>query len=304
MKRLRIVIFSDSTGWHERQLAGACTARQAEASVVSLRECRIVPGGGIDGLLIPGFERRLPDAAFVRCVPGGSFEQVTLRLDVLHALGASGTPVFNGARAIECTVDKAMTSLLLSRAGIPAPPTWVCESAAVADQIHRREAAAGHKLVLKPLFGNRGRGLLLLDADSVLPDAQTNAGVYYLQRFVPSPARLARDWRLMVIGKRTLTAMERVSRHWITNRARGAACRPARPTDAMCELAERATAAVAADYAGVDITQDENGDFLVLEVNSIPAWSGLQQVSTMNIADALIGALCQQVPGGMLNVVQ
>ena len=38
----------------------------------------------------------------------------------------------------------------------------------------------------------------------------------------------------------------------------------------------RAAACVGADYAGVDIIQARDGRFLVLEVNSMPAWNGLQ----------------------------
>jgi tetrahydromethanopterin:alpha-L-glutamate ligase len=62
----------------------------------------------------------------VRGIAGGSFEQVTKRWTVLHALLALGVPVYNEPRAIERSVDKAMTSLLL-HARRPArrrPPGW------------------------------------------------------------------------------------------------------------------------------------------------------------------------------------
>ena len=52
---------------------------------------------------------------------GGTFEAVTMRLGVLHALRELGVPVWNDARAIERCVDKSMTSFLLTRAGIPTP---------------------------------------------------------------------------------------------------------------------------------------------------------------------------------------
>ena len=47
--------------------------------------------------------------------PLGTFEQVTLRLDFLHALTDLSVKVVNSARVIEKTVDKAMTSHLLKR---------------------------------------------------------------------------------------------------------------------------------------------------------------------------------------------
>jgi tetrahydromethanopterin:alpha-L-glutamate ligase len=46
----------------------------------------------------------------VRGIAGGSFEQVTKRLGVLHALRELGVPVYNDASAIERSVDKSMTS--------------------------------------------------------------------------------------------------------------------------------------------------------------------------------------------------
>jgi glutathione synthase/RimK-type ligase-like ATP-grasp enzyme len=48
-----------------------------------------------------------------------------------------------------------------------------------------------------------------------------------------------------------------------------------------------AARAVEIDYCGVDIIRDRDGKLYVLEVNSIPAWKGLQSVVAMDIAQAL-----------------
>ena len=42
------------------------------------------------------------------------------------------------------------------------------------------------------------------------------------------------------------------------------------------------------DYCGVDIIRDRHGNLYVLEVNSIPAWKGLQGVVDVDIAQALV----------------
>ena len=115
----------------------------------------------MSGLDIAGLGERLPDAVLVRSMSGGTFQAVTLRLGILHALRENGVLVWNDARAIERCVDKSMTSFLLARAGIPTPPAWAIESHAAAQAIVRRESAQG-PLVLKPLFGSQGRGLKLL----------------------------------------------------------------------------------------------------------------------------------------------
>ena len=130
-----LAIMTDVTGWHTRQLQAALRARGCIGRCVDLAECRIDTTTAWHGLVIPGFGRELPDAVLVRGIAGGTFEQVTKRLGVLHALRELGVPVYNDARAIERSVDKSMTSLLLHAARIPTPPTWVTESQAQAQRI-------------------------------------------------------------------------------------------------------------------------------------------------------------------------
>jgi tetrahydromethanopterin:alpha-L-glutamate ligase len=295
MSNKHIIIFSDTDGLHEDKLADAFASHGAQSTRISLVDCQINYSSKSSGLLIPGFDNFLPEAAFVRAIPDGSFEQVTFRLDILHALEESGVLVYNSARAIERTVDKGMTSFILAQAGVPSPDTWVCESRDEAREIINRETSTNQKLVLKPLFGNCGRGLQLLDSDSTLPDLEEIHGVYYLQKQIISADQKGRDWRVFVIGNQAIAAMERISDHWITNRARGGKCFPAVLTAEIRELAEAASRAVGMNYAGIDIIRDAEGNYLVLEVNSVPAWRGLQSVIEKDIpqmlADDLI-ALC------------
>ena len=82
----RIVIMTDEIGWHTRQLQAALRARGAVGRCVDLADCNIDTTAAWHGLVIPGYGRELPDAVLVRGIAGGSFEQVTKRLTVLHAL--------------------------------------------------------------------------------------------------------------------------------------------------------------------------------------------------------------------------
>ncbi|NDZ11606.1 RimK family alpha-L-glutamate ligase [Variovorax sp. WS11] len=294
---LRVAIMSDETGWHTRQLQAALRARGALGRCVDLAACQIDTTAAWHGLVLPGYGRELPDAVLVRGIAGGSFEQVTKRLGVLHALRELGVPVYNDARAIERSVDKSMTSLLLHAARIPAPATWATESAAQARRIAMRETAAGHALVLKPLFGSQGKDLQLVgEVDGVhhpMPDIDTRyAGLAYLQRFVPPVAAPGFDWRVLVVGGRALTAMRRVSAHWVHNVAQGARCEPAELEHPLAQLAERAALALDMDYAGVDLIAAASGPRIqVLEVNGVAAWQGLQRVTRFNIAGAIVDDL-------------
>lgn len=292
MSEGRYAVASDAWGWHERVLARAFSRRGAEAAFFSLRECFFRPDerGGVE-VALPGFAGSVPTALFVRSVPGGSFEQVTRYLDILHALAACGVRVVNGARAIERTVDKAMTSFLLAQRGVAHPPSWTLESEEKACEVVRLELARGHRLVQKPLFGSQGRGLRLVEDERDLGDPDSYAGVFYLQRFVPTASGGGRDWRVFVVGGNPLAAMERRSESWITNRARGGSCRAVEPGREIGQLAAAACAAVGADYAGVDVIAAPDGALTVLEVNGIPAWRGLQEASGVEIAETLVSDL-------------
>jgi RimK family alpha-L-glutamate ligase len=284
-------------GWHTRQLQAALRSRGAVGRCIDLADCHIDTTAAWHGLAIPGFGRDLPDAALVRGIAGGSFEQVTKRLGVLHALRELGVPVYNDARAIERSVDKSMTSLLLHAAQVPTPPTWATESAAQAQRIVMRESAAGHALVLKPLFGSQGKGLQLVGrvqgVHQPLPPLDKAFGsLAYLQRFVPPAAEPGFDWRVLVIGGQAVTAMRRVSTHWIHNVAQGARCEPAELTPALAQLAERAAHALDMDYAGVDLMPSPaTPGIQVIEVNGVAAWQGLQRVTGFNIARAIVDDL-------------
>jgi RimK family alpha-L-glutamate ligase len=305
---LRIGIATDATGWHTGRLRRALRERGAAARCFDLADCRFDTTSGPHGIVLPGFGHTLPDAVFVRGIAGGTFEQVTLRLGLLHALRELGVPVYNDARAIERSVDKSMTSFLLNLHGVPTPATWAGESAAFAQRVLMREAAANRRVVLKPLFGSQGKGLRRLGANrrdgslAPLPSLRALGQVAYLQRYVET-ARPGFDWRVLVIGGRAVAAMRRVGgKGWIHNFAQGAKCERAPLDPVLADTAERAARALSLDYAGVDLipsrrtssSGDDENRPLVLEVNGVAAWRGLQSVTDLDIAAALADDLLER----------
>lgn len=292
----RVVIFTDDPGWHGRSLRRALDERGVEAVFLSLKDARFVIEEGRNVPRLPGFNGALPRGAFVRGVPGGALESVILRLDVLHALAMLGVPVFNSGRAIERTVDKVLTSFLLSCRGVPTPATSACESMAEAQTFCAPLFAARRSVVLKPLFGSQGQGLMLLGNAAELAAATPVGGVFYLQEFLGRTAPPHQDWRVMVIDGRARFCMRRESTHWITNRAQGARCLPAPLEAPLATLAEAAAAALEVDYAGVDLLLGPDGDWRVIEVNGIPAWWGLTQATGADVTGALAEAFLARLP--------
>ena len=290
----RIALFAEGGDWHAARLGEAFAARAAALVRLSLDRAMLATGTET-GVELPGFDDGLPDAVLVKTVAAGSFEAITLRLGILHALRDLGVPVWNDARAIERCVDKAATSFHLARAGLPTPATWTTEDREAACRIVARECGQG-PLVLKPLFGSQGRGLLLVERPEDLPPPEATGGVHYLQRLVRSPAGLFEDYRLFVVAGRVVAAMARRGATWITNVKQGGEPLPFAPDARMTRLAVAAAGAVGADYCGVDLIRDEAGQPLVLEVNSMPAWAGLQSVTPVDIAAAIADGLLAALP--------
>ena len=73
-----IVMFGDGRDWHGRSLARAFKRRGITPLIAPLNACGFSTETAT-GLFIPGLGDRLPEGAFVRFVPGGSFEAVVAR---------------------------------------------------------------------------------------------------------------------------------------------------------------------------------------------------------------------------------
>lgn len=291
----RIAIFTDDPGWHGKQLSRAFSAKGYEATYVSLTECRIQLQDQQLPLYIPCFEQALPDAVFVRGVPGGSLEEVVLYLDILHALKIMGIPVYNDGHAVERSVDKGMTSFLLQQAKVPTPQTWVLRDRDVALNIAEEQLSQGKQLISKPIFGSQGEGIRRIEKKTDLLWLSHSHGVYYLQQFIDCAGEGYSDWRVFVVHGKVIATMQRHGVHWLNNVARGASCSQQKASIEMAYIAIKATAALQMNYAGVDIICMQGGGYQVIEVNSIPAWKGLESVCGIKVAEILVDDLLSQL---------
>jgi RimK family alpha-L-glutamate ligase len=149
------------------------------------------------------------------------------------------------------------------------------------------ELKKGHLLISKPLFGSQGEGIRRLEKMTDLFWLTDSHGIYYLQRFVHCSGIGFSDNRVFVVNGQAVAAMRRRGKSWLNNVARGASCERIDLNDELANLAIKATSALAMDYAGVDIIQDTAGHYTVIEVNSIPAWKGLESVCNITVADIL-----------------
>lgn len=291
----KIAIFTDDPGWHGKQLKLAFANRGYESYPVSLTEAKIqLEESGLT-VQIPKFEQKLPNAVFVRGVPGGSLEEVVFYLDILHALKLLNIPVYNDAYAIERSVDKGMTSFLLKNAGLPTPPTWVLRNREHALEIAEAQLKQGYQLISKPLFGSQGEGIRRIEKMTDLFWLTSRHGIYYLQRFVQCKGEGYVDKRVFVINGKVIAAMRRHGgKSWLNNVARGARCEAIEADKTLAQLAIKAATVLKMDYAGVDIIKDREGNYSIIEVNSIPAWKGLESVCNVTVAEYLAADLIER----------
>ena len=298
---MKVVILSARSGWHTEQLCRALAVRGHVGRVLPYESLvtRLGTADAPGALSSEGASIFDADAVLARIVPKGSLEQIIYRMDALHWIEQRGVPVMNSPRAIERSVDKFYTSALLQEAGLPTPETVVCESAsdamtAIRDMLGSRSDGGGGDVVIKPLFGSMGHGLVRVGdpeaAFRIVRALEQVRAVFYVQRALDHGGR---DIRAFVVGGRVLGAIERRAPpgEWRTNVSNGGVARPFDLPSEWARLALVAAHAVGADYAGVDLLPSRDGNVFVLEVNGIPGWRGLQQATGIDVADAVVGQL-------------
>ena len=227
------------------------------------------------------------DVILVRTMPPGSLEQVVFRMDALARLEASGTRIVNSPRSLECAVDKYLTTARLQASGLPVPATIVCEHE---DDAMLAFEHLGGDVVVKPLFGSEGRGIVRVsDPDLAHRTFRTLMrldAVLYLQRFINHGGF---DVRILVLDQQVVGGIQRRSPNdFRTNVAREAVAVPHQPTEREIDFALRATATTGALIAGVDLLYDQQGNCYVIEVNAVPGWQAFGRVTGIDVATKLI----------------
>ena len=297
---LRVAVVGEPTGWHVGRLLAALAARGHHGAVVrwtdlagEVRAAQSPASACGGGTAAERFQPPAIDEAdlvIVRGMPGGGLEEVIFRMDLLGRLAARGTPVVNSPRGLEIAIDKYLSLARMAAAGLPVPRTMVAQSP---DAIRAAWHALGRDCVAKPLFGSRGRGIVrITDEESLAPliagataDMPTG-GVGYLQEFLPHDGW---DVRILLVGEEAF-AMRRfaASGEWRTNVSLGGRPEAFSPQADWVELARAAARAVETEIAGVDLLPARDGRVLVLEVNAVPGWRGLEAATGVPVADTIV----------------
>jgi RimK family alpha-L-glutamate ligase len=281
---MRLSVLSPQDGWHYRDLcraAGELIDDGQRDIHVSHFEFGLLAGGLIDQETKFNIDA---DMIFVRTMPPGSLEQVVFRMDLLQRLVESGTPVVNSPKCVEASVDKYLSLSKLAAVGLRVPDTLVSQSL---EQSLLDFEKLGSDVVVKPIFGSMGQGIVRLQNDPTqdFRNRIERGEVIYQQRFIDHGGS---DVRLLVIGEQVWGMRRSNSNHWITNISRGGIGSPHPPSAAEIEIARRACQAVGARVAGVDLIYDQNKLPYVLEVNAAVGWKEISRVLQIDVAKIIL----------------
>jgi ribosomal protein S6--L-glutamate ligase len=163
------------------------------------------------------------------------------------------------------------------------------------------EQVGGFPLVLKLTTGTQGVGVMIAESIGSMRsalDALWGLGQNILvQEYIREGG--ASDIRVVVVGGRAIASYRRIAPEgeFRSNMHRGAKGERVAPDGETLSMAVKSAAALGLDVAGVDIMTGSEGP-VVLEVNASPGLKGVESVTGVDVASAIIDlAVSKAGPG-------
>ena len=284
------LILTDKEGWHFHQLKNSLNKRNHSIISACLSEMSIHLENDKSLIFINGEKMPHVDNVIVRFIPGGTLEEIVFFLNILKILEAMGIKVSNNAVSIEGTVDKLYTSYLLNNNNIKTPATYVMRRYEEASNFIK-DNYKNNTWIYKPLFGSQGDDIKLIKSRDDLDAFENPSNIYYFQKYLENSTSY--DFRVLVIRKDDNIKyfhMTRYGNTFLNNFSKGAKCIKENVDQKVIDLAIKSSKLLNIDFCGVDIIEYKN-KYYVIEVNSVPAWKGLQAVEDESISDWIINYL-------------
>lgn len=229
---------------------------------------------------------------------------VFLDKDILLAtyLKEKGIPIFNDPLVIETCDNKAKQYIQLAKHQVPMPKTIIAPKVYPSYSIQHTQyykqvlQQLGLPLIIKEGHGSFGMKVYLIETEEAFYEkTEALRGVdYVFQQFVASSR--GRDIRVNLVGGEIVAAMERSSEtDFRANITNGGSAKPVLLTERQQTVAKQATAAVQAEFAGVDLLFGEQDEPLVCEVNAAAHIRNIYHVTGINVADAMIAYILRKL---------
>lgn len=207
-----------------------------------------------------------------------------------------GVFTLNGSTAISIARDKLRALQVLTRHSIGIPESICVQHKD--DILPAIAKVGGAPVMIKLLEGTQGIGVILAEsnrsAEAIVETLQVAKQNVLIQKFVAESR--GKDIRAFVVGNRVVAAMRRVAQgdEFRSNVHRGGLTEAVSLSPLYESTAIRAAQIIGLNIAGVDLLEGELGP-LVTEVNASPGLEGIEQATKVDVADAIIAFLEEQV---------
>lgn len=190
-------------------------------------------------------------------------------------------PIINNYTSFALTEDKFKTSYLLRHENILTPDFKLCHRNDL-KELKTALSELGGKAIYKPVDGWGGMGLVKIESETTLDMLipflnQIDTRCLYFEKFIPYDNT---DFRIDIVDGKFISCYGRKAPKddWKTNITSGGTIMLREPNDRIIEIAKKAAAITGLEIAGVDlIYNQELEDYVVLEVNGIPAFATPEQ---------------------------
>jgi len=208
---------------------------------------------------------------------------------VVRQFELMGVATANGSDALLRARDKLRCYQLLAGEGIGLPDTVFGDNPDDTADLMSLLGQPPH--VIKLVEGSQGNGVILAEGLSASRSViEAFRGIYanfLVQEFIAEAG--GADLRCFVVGDRVVAAMHRQAEpgEFRSNLHRGGVAGPAELSPAERATAVRAARLIGLEVAGVDLLRSRRGP-LVLEVNASPGLEGIEGVTGVDVAGAVI----------------
>jgi ribosomal protein S6--L-glutamate ligase len=215
---------------------------------------------------------------------------------VVRQLEQMGVFTVNTSHAISVSRDKLRSLQILSRHDIGLPPTAFARRRE--DILPSIERVGGAPVIIKLLEGTQGVGVILAEnikiAEAIIETLHGAKQNVLVQKFVAESK--GRDIRAFVVGGRVIAAMRRtaVGQEFRSNVHRGAQATRVDLSEDYARTAVHAAQIMGLQVAGVDMLEGRDGP-QIMEVNSSPGLEGIEGATGVDVADAIIAHIENQV---------
>ncbi len=219
-----------------------------------------------------------------------------------RGLEQAGVRLFNCADAIEACDNKALTCLVLSKAGVKIPATVIAPKTFEGvgynnlDFLDRAIEKLGLPLVIKESYGSFGMQVYLANTRDEAAQIIKKLGHkdFVMQEFVASSR--GRDLRVNVVGGKVVATIYRYNEgDFRSNLTIGGQMKPYTITQAQADLAVSACKALNLDFAGVDVMFGENDEPIICEVNSNTHFKTTLDCTGVNLADSIMEYIAEEL---------